>query len=154
MYLPYQTLYGCQDVPEPCVCLSWRAYHVACGPCHCLASAKCVSDLWCLKWFVKMLLKKKSIKNLSSFPSDFSDSLSFVSLLPPRHVLGFLGFLSPFLQIKLFPKQTCLCPSLVLIISSVHLWEKVWASHCATLKQKDSELVMGGANKSESSVDH
>ena len=59
-------LCGCQDRLEPCACLSWHVYHVACGPCQCLASAKCVSPLQCLKWFVLVLLElfKRILKNL------------------------------------------------------------------------------------------
>ena len=97
---------------KPWACVSWRVYRAAfvalSVPCQCQV---CL-HLQCLKQLVKQLKNEfpKNLQKLSSFLFLKSPTL----LSPPRHVLGFLGVLSPFL-IKMFPNQTCLSLSISLL---------------------------------------
>ena len=79
---------------KPWACVSWRVYRAAfvalSVPCQCQV---CL-HLQCLKQLVKQLKNEfpKNLRKLSSFLFLKSPTL----LSPPRHVLGFLGVLSPF----------------------------------------------------------
>jgi hypothetical protein len=76
-----------------------------------------------------------------------------LSLFPPRHVLGFLGALTPFLQNKNIPKSNMSLP--LLLKACVHPGVKGgWMRHFVTLKHS---LRVGNwefRNKNARSMNH